>query len=80
MYGHYFCHGRIRPYATLIAYELHVLQYARGYGVFKMLHVDKRKRWDSSGVQKNEIVFKINWKHHENAKQITKASETSQNP
>ena len=24
----------------------------------------KMKHWDSSGVQKNEIVFKINWKHH----------------
>ena len=71
----------LRPHSTvptLIAYELHVLQYTRGYGVFEMLNVDQMKHWDSSGVQKNEIVFKINCKHHYNAQRITKASETSQ--
>ena len=35
---------------TLIAHELHVLQYALDYGVFEMLNVDKMKHWDSSGV------------------------------
>ena len=29
------CYGRIRSYATLIAYELHVQQYSLGYGVFE---------------------------------------------
>ena len=53
------CYGRIQSYATLITYELLVLQYARGYGIFEMLTVNKMKDWDSSGVQKNEIVFKI---------------------
>ena len=47
---------------------------------FRMLNVDKMKHWNSSRVQKNEIVFKINGKHHLNAKRITKASETSQKP
>ena len=31
---------------------------------FRMLNVDKMKHWNSSRVQKNEIVFKINGKHH----------------
>ena len=35
-----FCYGRIRPYVTLIADELHVLQYARYYGVFEMQNVE----------------------------------------
>ena len=54
------CDGRIRSYATLIADELHVLQYAPYRGVFERLNVDKMGNWDSSGVQKNEILFKIN--------------------
>ena len=29
------CYDRIRSYATLIAYELHVQQYSLGYGVFE---------------------------------------------
>ena len=29
------CYGRIRSYATLIAYELHIQQYSLGYGVFE---------------------------------------------
>ena len=53
------------------------MQYARGYGVFRMLNIDKMKHWNSSGGQKNKIVFKISWKHL-NAKRIIKASETSQ--
>ena len=72
------CYGRIRSYATLIADELHILQYAHYYGVFEMLDVDKMEHWGSSGVQKNDIVFKINWKHHKNAKRINKASNTLQ--
>ena len=59
MYGLYFVMAACDR-TLLIAYELHVLQYACGYGVFEMLNVDKKKHWDSSGVQKNEIVFKIN--------------------
>ena len=70
------CHGHIRSYATLIAEELHVLQYAPYYGVFEMLNVDKMEHWDSSGVQQNKIVLKI---HHTNTKMIYKTSETLQN-
>ena len=60
--------------------ELHVLQYARCYCVFEILNIDKMKHWGSSAVQTNEIVFKINWKHHKNAKRINKETETLQNP
>ena len=31
---------------------------------FRMLNVDKMKHWNSSRVQKNEIVFKLDGKHH----------------
>ena len=58
------CHGGIRSYATLIADELHILQYARCYGVFEMLNIDKMKQWCSAGVQKNETVFKISQKNY----------------
>ena len=53
--------------------ELYVLQYARCYGVFEMPNFDKMKHSGSFGVQKNETVFKISWKHHKNAKRINKA-------
>ena len=33
-----------------------------------MLNVDKMEHYGSSGVQKNEVVFKINWTHHKTAK------------
>ena len=51
------CYGRIRTNVTLIADELHVLQYARFYGVLEMLNVDKMEHWGSSRVQKNEIAL-----------------------
>ena len=59
MYGLYFVICRIRPYASLITDEVHVLQYARCTGVFEMLNVDKMEHWGSSAGQKNEIVYKI---------------------
>ena len=71
----------LRPHSTiptLIADELHALQYARYYSVLEMLNVDKMEHWVSSGVQKNEIVFKINCIHHKNAKGIYKVLETLQ--
>ena len=67
MYGLYFVTAAFDRTYFNRAYELHVLLYARGYGVFAMLNVDKMKYWDIAGVQKNETVFKINWKHHYNA-------------
>ena len=75
MYGLYFVKGRIRTYATLIADELRILQYAHYYDVFRMLNVDKMAHWDSSRAQKNKIAFKINWKNLKMAKElINKAS------
>ena len=53
------CYGRIRSYATLIAYELHVQQYSLGYGVFECWTSIK---WNI-GIAL-QIVFKINGKHH----------------
>ena len=57
--GSQLCYGSIRSYDTLVADELRVLQYARYYDVLEMLNVDKMEPLGSSGVQKNEILFKI---------------------
>ena len=70
----------LRPHSIDGRIELHVLQYARGYGVFEMLNVDKRKRWDSSGVQKNEIVFKINRKIMKMPNELLKRQRHRKNP
>ena len=55
------CYGRIRLYAALIADEIHVLQYARFYGVFEMVNVDKMEHFGSSGdrfqTQCNIYIF-----------------------
>ena len=40
------------------------MKFGRCYGVFEILNVDKMKHCGSSGVQKNENVFKINCKHY----------------
>ena len=53
----------LRPHSiipTLIMDELHVLQYARYYGVLEMLNVDKMEHCGSSRVQMDQIGFKIN--------------------
>ena len=55
-----------------------MLEYARYYGVLETLNVDKMAHWCYSGVQKNEIVFEINWTYDKNGKMIYKASETLQ--
>ena len=54
----------------LIPDELHILQYAPYYDVFEMLNDDKMEHWGSSGVQKNKIVFKINWIHEKCKKKL----------
>ena len=46
-----------------------------------MLNIGKIARWGSSRVQKNEIAFKINWKHHKipnNYQSVRDIAETLQ--
>ena len=53
--------------------ELNVRQYERYYSVFEMPNVDEMDQWVAMVcTQKNQIVFKINWKHHEMSKELIK--------
>ena len=46
---------------------------------FEMLNVNKMEHWGSSGVQKNGIVFKINWKHDKMPKELIKRQIIAKN-